>query len=264
MSLTATYDAALSRVRLAATALDVTATSAVMDRTTDGVNWSVVRGGQGAAISGGVWSLDDYEFPAGVAVTYRVRSYLGATLKATFTTAITQDLTAVWLKVVPRPFLNRAVVVSDVSPVSRPDRSGLFPVVGRTAAVAVNDVRGGREYQLELVTEDQTSYQQLDYIIASGDAVFVHVPLAEQHLVPGGYFTIGTAAAARSLGRSPRRIWSLPLTEVAAPGADVVGAAVTWNSVLAAFATWNDLLAAVPTWNDLLELIGSGSEVIVP
>jgi hypothetical protein len=59
-------------------------------------------------------------------------------------------------------------------------------------------------------------------------------------------------------------VFTLPITEVAAPGADVVGSVGTWQTVVNTYATWSDVLANHPTWADLLTLVGSTNDVIVP
>lgn len=266
MALTATYDGTLSRMRLTATLLGATATYAVfdVDRVGGAVAFTTVRGGGKVTVTGQNASLDDYEFPAGVQVTYRVRSYNAAdVLQQTFTATVTQDLTGVWLKVVARPFLNRPVVVQSIGPTSRAARGGLFPVVGRSFPVAVADVRGSRSFGLVLLTETPAAERDLDLLLASGEPVFLHVPSTETKLT-GGYFVIGDTAADRTFRTSQRRLFELPLTEVAAPGPDVFGAAGTWQTVLSTYTTWQDVLNAHPTWSSLLELIGSPSEVIVP
>lgn len=74
MTVTLTYDSTLSRVRVAATGL-AAADTAVVERSTDGVRWSTVRGAGAVPVSAGVMTatVDDFEFPADVLITYRVR-----------------------------------------------------------------------------------------------------------------------------------------------------------------------------------------------
>ena len=93
MSLTATFDPLLSRVRLAATALDDD-TAALFERSINGVRWTTVRGGAAVEIDGSdEAALDDYEFAAGVLNHYRVTA--GGDV---FTTTVTPAQTAVWFK----------------------------------------------------------------------------------------------------------------------------------------------------------------------
>lgn len=69
--ITATYADDLSRVRLAVASAPANADYTVFERSTDQVNWAVVRGGDTVGLSGGACSLDDYEFAPGVANYYR-------------------------------------------------------------------------------------------------------------------------------------------------------------------------------------------------
>jgi hypothetical protein len=62
----------LSRVRVAFTGAPASADYALVERSTDGVNWSTVRGGSTVPINSGSGKLDDYEFAAGAVNTYRV------------------------------------------------------------------------------------------------------------------------------------------------------------------------------------------------
>jgi len=90
MTVTATYLDDLSRVRVAFSGAPADADYAIVERTTDGVNYSTVRGGLTVSITAGAGKVDDYEFKAGVANTYRVTYVDTATVQpngtGTFTT----------------------------------------------------------------------------------------------------------------------------------------------------------------------------------
>lgn len=265
MSLAATYDSVLSRIQLAATLLGASATYAIFERTTDAFATTVtVRGGTAVTVTSQNAHVDDYEWDPGVATTYRVTSYnVSDVQQAQFTASITQDLTDVWLKVPAAPFLNLAVTVVDRSEVTRKSRSGLFPVVGRSKPVMVGDVASSLSYELQLLTQNAAGEANLDYLFASGEVVFVHLPLAVDDF-PGGYFAVGDVSRDTTLRLSNRRVWRVPLTEVAAPGPDVVGSAYTWASAIADYATWSALIGDNATWADLLAKTGTPSDVIVP
>lgn len=266
MSLTATYDGVLSRIRLSGTLLGAIATYAVFDRTTDGVTYTTVRGGAAATVTSQNASLDDYEWDAGTATTYRVRSYSAAdVLQQYFTTSITQDLTTPWLKVPAAPYLNQPVQVMDISDVSRNSRAGVFNVVGRTYPVAVGDVMSALTFTLQLRTDTHTEWHNLDFLFASGEIVYVQMPSPSsfEHFMHSGYFVVGDVSRAPVSKVSDMRVWSVPLTEVAAPGADVIGSTYTWASTVAEYATWTDVIADNATWADLLQKTASPSDVIV-
>lgn len=72
MTVSLTYDAQLSRVRITATSLGA-ALTAVVERSTDQTRWSTVRGGSEVAVTAGTMAgVDDYEFAADVPNYYRV------------------------------------------------------------------------------------------------------------------------------------------------------------------------------------------------
>lgn len=269
MGLTATYDPVLSRIRLSATLLGATATRCVFWRTTNGfINYDTVRGGFPVPVSGQNASIDDYEWEPGVPTKYRVQSYTDADLTgvATYDVTITQDLGAVWLKVPAAPYLNTPVRVLDRSEITRRSRAGVFDVVGRTLPVSVGDVASGKAYTLSLLTETAAEESNLDYLFASGEIVFVQRPAGVTY-IPGGYWTVGdTSSATLDKGGevAEYRQWTVPLSESAAPGSDVVGSAYTWTSVLADFASWSTELAANASWSALLQRTGTPSDVIVP
>lgn len=244
---------------------------ATVDRTLDGVTYTIVRGASEVGITTGCELervVDDYEFPVGRLITYRVRSFTDdGTLVITTTCQITVTLDQVWLKSIGRPFLNRSVdCVLNPSPIVRRARNGIFPIVNRSFPVASTDVRGSREVDLRFVTQTTDEREDVDLLLASGDPIYVQTPLA--YPLPTMYAVIGDTAESRPvrnrLCNNDWRLWELPLVEVAAPGPDVVGSTSTWQTVVNTYATWADVLAAHSSWASLLELVGDGSEVIVP
>lgn len=262
MALTATYSTDLGRIRLAADTLG-TATYAVFDRTVDGITYTTIRGGTAAPVTSSAAHVDDYEFPVGVAITYRVRAYDASdVLQATFTAVITQTLTKPWLKSLTRTFLNKEVDVAEAGDVTHLTRSQVFKIVGRSSSVAVTDTGTGFQYELTVSTLTGGDADEIVYLATSGDILFFHVP--DGYPARGGYFTVGDVRETRQTLPWERRWFTLPLTSVAAPGPDVIPTTYTWTSALADYATWTDLIAANLTWADLLERVASPDEVIVP
>lgn len=178
-----------------------------------------------------------------------------------FTGNITPALDGVWLKSISRPFLNRQVTVSDWSEATRPARGGVFNVVGRSYPVAVSDVRGSRQWTIVLFTETLDEADVLDLVLASGDALLVHTPAAFPGR--GGYVVVGDTTEAYPGPGNPERLFTLPVTEVAAPDATVVGATATCQSILNSFATCADVLAEFATCADLLDFVANPEDVIV-
>ena len=182
------------------------------------------------------------------------------------TSSITPPLDAIWLKSIARPFLNMTVDL--VQPanmtVTRPARSGVFDIVGRSLPIAVNDVRKSRRWTMQVRTETADDRDALTLFLASGDVALLQAPAACANLVPTGYVTVGDVDQTWHALRPLSVLHTLPVAEVAPPGPAVVGAAQTWATVLATYSTWSEVLAAHPDWADLLTMIGDPSEVVVP
>lgn len=267
----ATYDDTLARVQILASGMSGQADVARVERSTDAVNWTTVRGASAVTLSGGaiLVPVDDYEFTDAAATIYRVTGYDSASGIPTdiATVEITPSLFGVWLKSTARPFLNTEVEVVFKNPtgISRPARAGVFDVIGRTYPIAVSDVRKSQRWTMYVRTETYADAEAVDLILASGDVLYVHTPDGcPSDIIPGGYVTVGDSTVEWHPLRPESRLWTLPCTEVAAPGPDVGGAAITWASVLAQYGSWNELLTAVGSWADLLASVGSGAEVLVP
>lgn len=263
---TATYDATLARVRVSTTALGGTTATVTIDRTTDGVNYTTVRGAAALVPSGLAVAIDDYEFPDGVLVTYRARGWTAAgALTSTSTGTVTPSLAgAVWIKSAGRPFLNRTVTVVGVSDVARPNRGAALEVLGRRDPVGLLEVRGSREFDVTLRAASAVEAAALEDFLAFGDALYLHVPAGSTVLPAGGFFLVGDATVQRvGAVNSPVRYVTLPLKEVAAPDASIVGYTITWLGVRTAYATWTAVKAAKATWLALQETVSAPDDEVV-
>lgn len=174
--------------------------------------------------------------------------------------SITPNLTQVWIKSVARTWLNTPVEVFGTVDVTRRARNGVFEVVGRSLPLAVTDVRGSREFELRVKTTTAQDHDRLDLVFASGDPLFLHAP--PNIPVKSMYVVVGDVQDDQPV--PDLHFFTLPLTEVAAPGADIVGATASYQNVLSAYATYADLLAGEPTYQDVVERIGDPVDVIVP
>lgn len=232
----------------------------VVQRSTDLVRWTTVRGGASIPIESATVPLDDYEFAANVDNQYRVQVYNGTDLVHTFTDHITPIISTradrVWWKDIARPYLNRQVRVQDFSEVTRSSRAGVFDIVGSSTPTIVTDTLSSRKYTLTVLTEGLAAAQEFDTVVAVGGIIFLQAPA--DSMVPTGYFAVtGDVSVARPGRLSKNRFFALPLTECAAPAADVVGATTTWDAVVAKYATWNDVLVDADTWTDMVEQVAS-------
>lgn len=263
MTVTATYNGDLARVRVAATDA-FTASYITIDRSTNGVHWKTVRGAEALPASGGV-QVDDYEFTSDTLTTYRARSYSAVdALLGTQTGTVTPSIERVWLKSIARPFLNTAVTVRDYTPIKRASRAGLFSIPGRSYPVRVGDVASSRSWSMTTITYSAAEARALEFLISSGDVAYVQVPSGYD--IPGGYVDLGDMDLAR-ISRplsDLRRQFTLPMIEVAAPAPTVVGYTATWAGIIAEFGSWTAVMAAFPTWADVMEYVNDPSIVVVP
>jgi hypothetical protein len=257
MALNAVFDLGVFRVRLTGTVLDDGST-ALFERSNNGVRWTTVRGGTAVTINGSdVATLDDYEYVPNQVNYYRVTAGSDQ-----FTTTITPAQDGVVLKSITRPFLNMPVFVQELSDITRPARVGVFEIKGRSFPVAVSDVRGSRRWNMTLRTETLSEADELELVFASGDPLYIQVD--GEHDIPGGYVVVGDVTRRRWGTTSERRWFDLPCTEVAEPGPGVVGATVTCAGLVAEFATCADVLTEFATCADVLEHVSNPNVVIVP
>jgi len=191
--------------------------------------------GSGFAVPAATWTYLEQTLtvPAGAAFA-KMRARHGGTPSASDiwyadqvelrTLGITPVLDGVWLKSISNPALNRKVTVRDWSDITRPSRTGLFQVVGAKYPIAVTEVRGSRQWTLEL-RADLAEAAAIDALLDDGGVLLVHVPA--DSTVPGGYVVAGDSSEKHFEFDVPKtRFISLPLTEVAAPPPEVTGVAV--------------------------------------
>ncbi len=137
---------------------------------------------------------------------------------------------------------------------------GVFAVVGRSVPIAISDIRTSRRWTVTAYATAAHREASLRALLTSETLLYIHVPATSS--VPGGYVSVGDLAE-HIYPTSDMSLWTLPCTEVAAPGPDVVGHAATCADVLETFATCADLLAAFPTCADLADWVANPEEVIV-
>ena len=249
------YDSRRGRVRVAAYGLPASAIRAVVDARPAGrTGWSTVRGGK-VAISAGNFlrTVDDYEFAAGVPITYRIRAYstpenVPDVVVAQASVVQSAVLDEVWLKFIASPVLNRRVTLIDWSEITRPSRSSFYDVLGRPDPVGVLDVHGSRRVTVTLRTTNATEADALDQAVSQGLPLFLHVP--ETVALPSLYAAAGDISVSRPSKTTQVRYWSIPLTEVAPPPASIVGTASTWQSILDAYPSWGDVFDAFSDWQE--------------
>lgn len=178
------------------------------------------------------------------------------------TASITPSLDGrVWLKSIRHPFLNRPVSVGGVGGDQTADRTSLYTAQGRSAPVAVIDVRSTATFMLTLRTASLEEARDLDLTVRSGDVFFVQPPAGSQ--IPGGYVVIDTSGFERFGPVSTRRRFPLPCTVVAAPAPGVVGGTMTYGALINLYGAYQNVLNANPTYAALLDLMASPDDLVV-
>lgn len=178
------------------------------------------------------------------------------------TQTITPAPTDVYLKNPQRPGLNTKITVTGIGDITRPARTSVVDVLGRTYPVAITDVQGSRQLTITVTVPDLAAYQNLDNLLLTGEPLMLQGP-SDLCDVPSMYVVVGDTRGYRNSKRAKRRYFDLPLVEVAEPSGSVAGSTITWNDVVATYATWNDVVAAFPDWSSLVSA-QSSAVVVVP
>jgi hypothetical protein len=251
------YDPRRGRNRISARGLPLTGIRAVVEsRKENRSAWRQVRGGK-VGLSGGAFvrTVDDYEFAAGQANTYRIRvlstpENVPDVVISTATVTLPAISPGVWLKFIVQPALNQQVQLIDWSEIARPTRVTLYDVVGRTDPVAVTDVHGSRRVTVTLRTTGNDEAERLDDALSQGRPLFLHVPATLA--LPSLYAVAGDYSASRPSKTTSVRYWQVALIEVSPPPSSAVPPPTTWQNVLDSYASWQDVIDAFPTWQDVV------------
>lgn len=231
-------------------------TARVTRRPVGGGSWQLVRGGTVDVVNGRmVRRVDDYEFPSGVDLEYRIEGLTGASAGAVVAQVATvrrrSVADAVWLKFITQPALNRRLDFMGRTEISRDSRTAVYPVQGRRDPVVVSDVHSSRSFTIKAKTENAAETAALDDALSRGLPCYLQVPATIN--TPSIYAVIGPYSFEAPARLSMRNVWTIPLTEVAPPPATVVSPGLTWQQLIDTYATWDDVLAAVPTWLDIAD-----------
>jgi hypothetical protein len=255
LATTITYDERIGRVRVLGTGMAPgVGRVRVSRRPATSNTFAPVRGGE-VPVSSGTFerSADDYEFPAGENLIYRLESLAGRVATEGLDSVLESvdvfyvpPMARAWVKFIAHPILNRRITITDWSEISRPSRNVLYEVRERADPVIVTAGHSSRRVTLTLRTWTVDETNALDESLRQGIPLFLHMPagypLPSLYAVPGDYSHVKPSR------RSRGSIWTLPLTEVAPPAPSIYGTGTTWATVLDAYATWGDLLTSAPTW----------------
>jgi hypothetical protein len=181
--------------------------------------------------------------------------------------SITPSLDGTWIKSLGRPFLNRKLNCRPgPGTIRRNGRGTVTTTVGHSLPTGVNELASSRELTIDVILRTLDERLAFNVIIGTGDPLFIHTPLGDP--LPSMNVVVETSTERRPLldphCNDDWRVFTLPLVEVAAPGASVTGSSSTWQTVINTYADWNAVLAAKDTWLELVELVGDVNEVVVP
>ncbi|WP_030704088.1 hypothetical protein [Streptomyces griseus] len=199
---------------------------------------TVVRGRAGllenVPITDETLSVEDYEAPLGVPVSYRLEflngttgKYAGAYTSLRATIAV-GDRNYSWLKDPARPQLNLRVLVKQAPDWTQPIEQNAMRIRGRQNALVLSGQRGGREGSLVVWTQTDSEREALRRLLASGATLLWQS--APDVGEPDVYVSVGSTAAPRVSSFAPEswREWTLPLTEQDRPTTGLAGSA-TWT-----------------------------------
>lgn len=226
------------------------ATVLVYRRPVQGGAWQLVRGGTVDVADGRmVRPVDDYEFPSGIDLDYRIDGVTGAGVVVQSATVRRQSVAdSVWLKFITQPSLNQRLTFMGRGEITRQSRTAVFDVRGRPDPVVVSDVHSSRRMTIRCKAETPDEAAVLDHALSQGLPCYLQVPASLN--TPSMYAVIGDYQHEAPAIKSLRSVFSIPLIEVSAPPASIVSPGATWQQVLADYATWEVLMAAAPTWLD--------------
>lgn len=246
------FDAKRGRVRIDAFTFAPGVTHAVVSRRDASGKYQLIRGGNVPTIAGRFSrTVDDYEYAAGEDAEYLIEGRTDTELtvqRATLKRLGAGDKT--WLKFVAAPRYNRRINLVGWSKIRRRARAGHFDVKGRSAPVVTSDVHASRLVTVQFITRDQGDTDALDLALGSGIPIYLQVPKGVQ--LPTLYASVGDYEFGEpSKLDSGHALFSVPLTEISAPSAAVLGSLNSYLSVATDNRTYDELLSTYDTYERL-------------
>lgn len=261
------YDETLGRVRTFVTGAAAAGGRAVVRRRrASEKSGPIVRGGAALDAGTSLRSVDDYEFPGGPPLVYRLEVYSGRVglVQSPGQAArgqipespiefleigYTPPRPRAWLKFMAAPLLNRKITVTGWDPIERPSRNTLYDVQDAPEPLVVTSGHSSRRTTLTLRTWTRDETRALDEAMKQGIPAFLHLP--DDSTLPSMYCVFGSYSYAPPSRRSQGAVWTIPIIEVAAPPASIFGASSSWQTILTGYATWADVLAEFDTWREV-------------
>lgn len=262
--MTLTYHDDLGRVEVSLSAIAVAAVR--VQRSTNQLYWQTIRGGVEVVIDAGVAVLDDYEFPIGSVVHYRVldiNDLEGAALESDSITVEVGDC-EVWLKGIRYALLNQQVTIADYSPLDRAGRVSVSPIQGRSFPVATTDIAGAFTFEMTFVTDTADQARKLDLSLAVGDFFYLQFPPdGNPRFPPKSMYVVVLGTRLARLGIDHARHLLVQFAEVAAPSPQIVSTKLTYGTVWRLYGDWTQLWNGEPSWRPLWDTVGSPDDLVV-
>lgn len=265
MTIVATFDDSLSRVKLDLDFYNNLVTSAQVVRVApDGVE-TILKSGDKFTLVQGKGTLYDYEVPLDVPVWYKAYqlvptgsggNWIGS---GTAQTMLSHGVS--WLKDPAYPSNNlRLDYVEGVPSLSRKARAGVFDIIDRSTPIIVTARRQSASGDLTFTTMTQTDYEKVVRLVNRGEILLLSSP--PTYGVGNVYVHVGDVTEERvALGDATDwvRRWTLPVLVVDRPLSLTTTVPLErWQDVKSTWATWNDLYAANLTW-DQVKTLPAGS-----
>lgn len=218
-------------------------------------NTALVRGGDGADISGGAWASTDYELLYQAPAVYAARVYdtAGVQLEQASSSAVTVPEGRVWLRNVWDSSLAMPVqLVGKVSgDNSSESRSALLRPLGRSNPVAVTDVRSGSSGESTVLTRTDVEERALRGLFATGDILMFTAPASFDVGWPM-YIVVGAVTYRRVSGAlDDARLISFAWTQVDRPSDGAVPSPTVWGTYVSQGTIWDDWISAGTPWSDV-------------
>lgn len=230
-----------------------------IERTADGgATWTPVRSANRQPVSGGTFTVYDYESGNGELVQYRVQSIVTdpagdiASEWSTATAPVAWTSPGTWLKSLTQPALNRTLYIESLPTLKRRIPRGIIDIAGRPDPIVISDTRKLFESTVTFITVTDAQRDGLKALFATSETLLLQTP--EEDGFGSHYISCGDVDENRPSRTSQEvsRTFTVPFNEVSAPVGQVVTFGSAWDDLVAAEATWTVVKTAFPTWNAVI------------
>lgn len=206
-------------------------------------------------IDGGAWVHNDIDVLFGTPITYVARVYdaAGALLEVSPQVAgvvVRHAGALIRDALVPQQAVTLRLVGMDAGDSSSDVRREVLRPLGRSAPLAITDVRQATEGTTRFLTLTKAEQGQMERLLGSGNILFFTGPVDFSLSWPF-YFSAGKVSTARVSGAlSDARLWTMDWVEVDGPPVTEPTPAVTWQQLLDQGTKWRDI--RITPWIDVM------------